>query len=235
MRHPQFTRDTYLSFSNRRKKWTAEEEDYLRQSHGVTPRKEIVEHLGRSWNAVCMRVFLLHLPPVKHSKTIALSPVDASWLAAAIDGEGCLYLEKIERCQSRTYRSVILISNTNLDFVQHAMDLIGAGYIDHISARPSRTSNGFCQPLYTYHLQGRVVVGAVMKAILPYVIIKKDRAELMIQASEIGDSRFASRREKANWDWARLEDLWNSYKQIGKGRGRIKSNRLDVARWMLCY
>jgi hypothetical protein len=74
-----------------------------------------------------------------------------------------------------------------------------------------------------------------MKAILPYVIIKKDRAELMIQASEIGDSRFASRREKANWDWARLEDLWNSYKQIGKGRGRIKSNRLDVARWMLCY
>jgi hypothetical protein len=177
----------------------------------------------------------LGLPSVRHSKTITLSPVDASWLAAAIDGEGCLYLGKEGRFKSIRYSSVILISNTNLDFVQHAMDLIGAGYIDHIPARPSKTSNGFCHALYTYHLHGRIVTGAVMKAILPYVIIKKDRAELLIQASEIDDSRFASRREKANRDWARLEDLWCSYKQIGKGRGRIKPSRLNVARWVLCY
>ena len=179
-----------------------------------------------------MRVFKLGLPSVRHSKTITLSPVDASWLAAAIDGEGCLYLSKDDRFQNPRYSSVILISNTNLDFVQHAMDLIGAGYIDYTPARPSKTSQGFCHAIYTYHLKGRVVVGAVMKAILPYVIIKKDRAELMIQASEIDDSRFASRREKANRDWARLEDLWCGYKQIGKGRGRVKPSHFDAIRYI---
>lgn len=233
MRSIQFTRDNYLSFANRLKKWTAEEDGYLRQSHGKIPRKEIVGHLGRSWNAVCQRVLRLGLPPVKHSKTVTLSPVDASWLAAAIDGEGCLYLSGAHRYQGRSYHGVVLISNTNREFVQHAMDLIGAGYIEYIPARPSKTSSGFCRPLYTYHLKGRVVVGAVMKAILPYMIIKRDRAELLIQASEIDDSRFASRREKAHRDWDRLEALWCMNKQMGKGRGRNKPHRVNVAKWVL--
>jgi hypothetical protein len=222
----------YHLYPKRDKKWTPEEEEYLRQNYGKISAHETAEHLGRSRAAVGIRVIKLGIPRVKHTVSLNLAPVDASWLASAIDAEGCLYLASERRGQSRKYHSVILISNTNLDFVQHAMDLIGAGYIERIPARPSKTSNGFCRPLYNYHLKGRVVVGAVMKAILPYMIIKRERAELLIQASEIDDSRFATKRDEAKKDWALLESLWGLTQQMGKGRGKYKPTMMNPVRWV---
>lgn len=221
----------FRSYPKCNKEWTVEEDNYLRSTYAKIPRADVAEHLGRSYCAVGIRIIKLNIPRVNHSVSINLSPVDASWLAAAIDGEGCLYLAGEYRYKRKSYHSVIMISNTNLDFVEHAKEIIGAGYIRYLPAGPSKVSNGFNRALYTYHLRGRVVVGAVMKAILPYLIIKRDRAELLIQASEIDDSRFKSRREEAKEDWSRLELLWCLSKRK-YGRGQKPVSEFDaIKRW----
>jgi hypothetical protein len=56
-------RGDYIRTPNGKKKWTAEEEEYLQDNWGIKSVKTIANHLQRSENAVIVRVNRLHLPP----------------------------------------------------------------------------------------------------------------------------------------------------------------------------
>lgn len=53
----------YIRKKNAKKIWTPEEEEYLKDAWGTAGLKSIATHLGRSENAVVVRVQRLHLPP----------------------------------------------------------------------------------------------------------------------------------------------------------------------------
>jgi hypothetical protein len=98
--------------------------------------------------------------------SIGMKDVDAAWLAAAIDGEGTISLVKN---RSRTsFSPFIGVFNNNEEFCKKAERLVGSGGI---------SKQGHCYRFTTKRLDR---VESTLKEILPYLIVKKSNAKLLL-------------------------------------------------------
>jgi len=110
------------------------------------------------------------------------SKEDASWLAAAIDGEGCFNITKQER--QKCYTARITLSNTNEDFVNKCKELTKVG---SITKYPPRTYAHHKSYLWTSC--GTDNIAKIIAEIYPYLIVKKEQAKVMIQYRNIIQTR----------------------------------------------
>lgn len=98
------------------------------------------------------------------------------WLACAIDGEGWLGLYT----QGKWPVVEIGITNTNVAFIQHVIKIVG-GKVR--SQKNGITAMGN-KPLFRTSIKGHEHVLSVLKDILPYLIIKQEKAAEMIKFIE---------------------------------------------------
>ena len=110
------------------------------------------------------------------------SEVEKSWLACALDGEGCL--GQYEYNEGR--RISIQIGNTNRDFVEEFKRIIGCGSSVMCYKRPfTNPSHYGKKPMYYYQLNGSKRCAEVLIQILPYLIIKKEKANNILLEMEL--------------------------------------------------
>jgi len=116
-----------------------------------------------------------------------MTETEKAWLAATIDGEGSFGLYDYGR-EGR--RVMIQMGNTSKIFVQEMRRIIGCGstvYRQKFSKRGKNKHKGR-KPMYHYVLKGSHRCYQVLNQIIPYLIIKKHRAQEIIK--EINRSPF---------------------------------------------
>lgn len=120
------------------------------------------------------------------------SDVDASWLAATIDGEGSIGLYK----RGGSGRTVIIqMANTDKAFVQHMRDVIGCG--STIRRVVFQASHKGRKPMYKFSLEGSGRVKQVLEQILPFLIIKKVKAKSILKEMKKNPFGRWARRSKS--------------------------------------
>ena len=97
--------------------------------------------------------------------------VDAAWLAAAIDGEGCVGIYKYK---TRTYFH-LEVCNTHLEFLEKCRLISGGGYI---RVKSKKTENH--KKSYVFSISEKKKALEVLDFIYPYLIVKKTRVRYVI-------------------------------------------------------
>lgn len=133
------------------------------------------------------------------------SKTESAWLAATIDGEGSFGLYDYGR-EGR--RVLIQMGNTSKKFVEETRRIIGCGSSIHrTSFTPSHKGR---KPMFHYTLKGSARCYWVLRQIVSYLIIKKEKALKIIHeleshpfgrwANATKEARQrASRRARASW------------------------------------
>lgn len=95
---------------------------------------------------------------------------DLARLAAYIDGEGCISIEPVG--VKRSHRMQVAITNTDVRLVVWLKDTFGGEY------RAKGKTNSRRRIWYWY--AGSALADELLKACLPYFIMKRDQAEIAI-------------------------------------------------------
>jgi hypothetical protein len=144
-------------------------------------------------------------------KVRKFSPMEAIWLAAVIDGEGSIGL--YHGADGRI--TIVQMGNTSSAFVKEVRRIIGCGStiwrIKFTSTHKGR------KPMFHYTLKGSKRCLSVLQQIVKYLIIKKKRAQHII--NEIESKPFGA------WTKARRMACSRSVKAQWKNP-RIRANRL---------
>lgn len=113
-----------------------------------------------------------------------LSEVEKVWLACAIDGEGEIGMQrsKMRRGKGYTFQGFVGLSNTHRGFIDYGYGLCGA-----TSEIQSQKRYGNQAPTWRFRVNASSRVRGILEAILPYLIIKKERAETLLEFYELYD------------------------------------------------
>lgn len=118
---------------------------------------------------------------------------DTTWayLAGLIDGEGTVKItSKLRHYGYRYYQPRICVTNTKMALLDYCKDNFG-GFI-YISAKGTSKRN----VAYRWSLSGDRAV-TVLKALLPYLVIKKNQADIVIKFRESGLTNDKTEADKA--------------------------------------
>jgi hypothetical protein len=140
-----------------------------------------------------------------------MKETDKAYLAGMVDGEGCIsILSQIDKSGTMTYRLIIDVSSTDAGVIHYLHELWGVGAI-HIT----RPNDGRHRDGYHWVVSSRYAAD-LLATILPYLILKKNQAELALrfQATmrprEIAAGKGVGRYMKTPLE---LVELRESYKQ----------------------
>lgn len=100
-----------------------------------------------------------------------LSEVDKAWLAALIDGEGCIGIGK----DWSSYRVYVEVYNTYIPLLASIIDRTGFGYIN---IRKKWGPNNK-KPMGMYSITNRSA-HELIEQVLPYLIAKKEQAKIAL-------------------------------------------------------
>jgi hypothetical protein len=113
---------------------------------------------------------------IKAPKGRTLTPEEAAWLAAAIDGEGTIWIRTDP--SGRRY-GFVSVYNTNRAFADRAVELLG-GHLqlrDH-ALTPSGTKG---KDVFVAMLGRRDRIEEVLRAIRPFLIIKRPQTDELLE------------------------------------------------------
>ena len=206
------------------------EDGYLKANYWKETMSGIQVQLpNRSDSAIRSRASQLGLS--RHSRLQLTKPIsekEAAWLACALDAEGSISLNNFRN--SKTGKAnlvpVLRVSNTSLEFVEQVKKFAGVGRVAEHYRRVQMTPSGLrpCRQVYDFTLNGRFIVGKLLEILLPYLIIKRKKAMLMIEAGQLYGKRHVTR----NVDYERIEMLWRQLQQMGYGRGKLPYHHADI-------
>lgn len=179
--------------------WSEEEIKLLKKLYPTSSNIKVAKILGRSPIAISIKAHKLRLR--KHPaywrgeirKVRGMHPTERSWLACAIDGEGSISLHG-EKKPTKGLHIALIISNTNLSFAKKAREITGVGTI-RTDYRKGR------KPIHRWNVQSNFIARKILVQILPYLIIKKELAELAIAYAT---SRIKTVRESRSGWWVPL-------------------------------
>ena len=102
---------------------------------------------------------------------------ELAYIAGLLDADGCFYansyLRKGRNCTSLTVR--IQVTNTYLPVLEWVREIVGAGHISSYN-----DNNSSHKVVYAWILNGHSPIEQFLQGVLPYLIIKKEQAELML-------------------------------------------------------
>ena len=164
------------------KPWSKQEVAYLRE-HAGEPVARLASCLGRSETAVATKLSRLGISNrLSRFKDFTLSLPDAAYLAGIIDGEGTLTCSVAwpKSKQLPKITALCFISNTNEELIGYLKDLIPSSHIVVDSPRSKATRRIRWKIIF-----GEPILSKVLSEILPYLIVKKEHARLILEFSEI--------------------------------------------------
>jgi len=188
--------------------WSAEEDEVIKRYYSSLGREELLKLLpGRTWEAIKDRAFKFGIARSYTSRyplrRYALSDFQKGHLAALIDGEGTVSLT----FNSKRGQIIPIITVTNKDrkLLEFARNCINDGYI----------ANDRRGGVLRWTLLGIRKVYPLLKQIEPYLIVKRERARLVLKWCE---SRMAKPYPCAPY----TKEEWEIYDQIRKRKGERK-------------
>jgi len=110
-------------------------------------------------------------------RLLSIPETDWSWLACAIDGEGNI---KVYHARGHYYQASFRIFNTNRSFIEKAASLTLENVKGKSGDTPLRTKTCWYIQVARVHK-----LLYILKKVLPYLIIKKRLAELVIRFCEV--------------------------------------------------
>ena len=119
----------------------------------------------------CAALLRYHVPTAKK-----LSRLDAAYLAGLVDGEGSIFIAS-RREQRNTWR--LSISNTYRPVLAWCQETCGVGSLISSPRRNVKHKDSWWWQCYSWN------AAQVVQQLLPFLIIKRDRAEQML--TEMGD------------------------------------------------
>lgn len=110
---------------------------------------------------------------------LELTDVEAAWIACAIDGEGTIAIQLNSSPVRRArYRAKVYVCNTNTAFLMHLGHLVDGSF--SIKNNPRVPGQKRC---YQIFIRARAIK-QLLQRILPFLIIKRRQAELVIALCE---------------------------------------------------
>lgn len=118
---------------------------------------------------------------------------DRIWLAAIIDGEGCIFIHKRKAGQNNgqgyerkndTYSPCLEVANTHESIIKHCLDVVREGTITHQDKENKYKQRN--QRLFRWHLRSEQT-RILLQEIYPYLVAKKQEARLAIGCPTNGD------------------------------------------------
>ena len=128
-----------------------------------------------------------------------MNEIEAVWFACALDCEGSIIFQPATRLRKGTTR--LIIYNTNIPFLKKVADIAGVGKILTYPSRnlfPGRRVKSKRTNWY-WQTNRRPECYAILKQILPYLIIKKDIAYQLILFHELRGKRNNQSYNEAEW------------------------------------
>jgi len=111
-----------------------------------------------------------------------LTDTQKAYIAGIIDGEGCISMSKIKSRNSTSIRARIMIANANTLLLDWLYEVTGIGAI-HEHCNDRNNKRGWKkQRIWTIYTKQGV---ELLRAILPYLIIKQRQAKLFIELHDI--------------------------------------------------
>ena len=142
---------------------------------------------SRSQSCGCSHRLTLHAEPIRET--------DACYLAGFFDGEGCVQIQGKQGI-GRTYQLTIEIVNTYEPVIRWIGEIAG-GSVEHIhrkvDIRPTISGTHRRAILWRWRASSEHAA-SVLRAMLPYLKVKRDEAELGIRFQEHVHSYVAPRR-----------------------------------------
>lgn len=163
--------------------WTDKENVLLRQLWDKTPKTHLLRAINKSWYGIydhARKMGLKHEynPLLKIVDQIKpLSKQEKAYIAGFVDGEGTITfsVSSSKRCK-RSLTPVFQISNTNKEALLWTQNRIGGNIVTVKSKRPSDW-----KVKYILRTNATLHVRQILSMLLPYLIIKRKAAELLLE------------------------------------------------------
>ena len=150
-----------------------------------------------------------------------LDELERAWLAAVIDGEGSIFLSKVINSAYRRgfyYRPEFLVSNSNRQFLIKIAQIIGEGTVHR-----AKRGEGGAKTRWEY-IASAGVLRAILPQILSCLVVKKDRAQKMLEYFEFIDTHpLWGLKEVDPAYYEALDSLYSKLKRLNrKGKSEIR-------------
>lgn len=172
------------------KNWSPDEDRILKQMYPTLATTELKKLLPNRPNiqSIFARANKLGVKKITkhyetryyHTETVIghLTETEKAYLAGLVDGEGSFSLRKYKLKNGKSNYSIrVQISNTDkrlADWIKERLP----GHMYSYKPKPSHTGNNR-RTLWTWAMNGDVKPRIFLREIYPYLIIKKDQAELL--------------------------------------------------------
>ena len=133
-------------------------------------------YTGSTWGKMCDKRY-------GKIKALRLKKMDAVWLAGVVDGEGTIGIYKQKRPGNKLevrYFANLEVVGTHRGFVEKVANMIQTP----LCVKDQQRRNPHCKKAYGARIQRRLVP-RVAETILPYLVIKKEQAELVLEFSHL--------------------------------------------------
>lgn len=131
-----------------------------------------------------------------------ISYANREWIAAIIDGEGCIRMTKGFRGKGLAYWPMISVNNTKKRLLDELLRRTGIGGIAY-SDRPKPAN-----PVWTWTVGDRENILRLCVTLLPHLILKRRQARLLLMLPK--------RHEKHTTRRARIYKLLRSCNKVGR-------------------
>lgn len=169
--------------------WTPQEDEIMRQHYPTSSNAEIEALLpGRRLHGIKIRAsrlgLLKALPyhemgmPLTESVIGHLSETEKAYLAGIIDGEGCITINRrVAKGRAPVYALYVGIATTSPALKQWLEE----HFPERVYIRKMTKMREHHRQSYEFVLSGNRQVIVFLREIAPYLIIKRDQAELVAQ------------------------------------------------------
>jgi DNA-binding CsgD family transcriptional regulator len=169
-----------------RKLWTKEEEERLKELLKRYSLSEIARILDRTRSSVASKVWELGLAPEHYNgirNTTNINTNIPEWLkgyvAGMIDGDGIISIVKTTRNDRKEphWKPLVAITNTNREALEFIAKEVGAFRFHNKRGTIGKNSK---RPVYRIIIVRHKDVLVLLEMLLPYLMIKRRQAELVI-------------------------------------------------------
>lgn len=140
-----------------------------------------------------------------------LSPVDWSYLAGLIDGEGCINFSEESRNyqeDNRHTRVRLIISQKDHDFIESVFSKFQVGGLKRYEDRTSMISGvETVNPLTNWRISAQAEIRWILQNALPYLRLKKDKAQGALRILDEKDEVRQSHRTPSSKLWGKDWEL----------------------------
>jgi hypothetical protein len=137
------------------------------------------------------------------------------YLAGIIDGEGCITVGRgIRENGVINYNSIVMVTNTNKAVIEWLHEQFGGMYYG------SKPNNLVSKPSYRWRLLKKKDIELLLLAIIPYLIIKKEQAKVLLEFVRL----------PRNDDVQKRQELCNKIQALNKRGISVETNMQDTAK-----